>query len=72
MEEKDKTFVIRIISFIQLIVNIIGAIFALSGKATLQGIILLVSGLVIFAILRGFESIIEELGNINKSLKNSK
>lgn len=69
MEEKDKTFLIRIINLLQIIGCVIGAIFAWSSEAIALGFVILVSGMVIFAILKAIQDIVETLDSIDNKLK---
>ena len=73
MEEKeennDKTFILKLISALQIIACLIFAIISFSNEKIIEGIMVLIVTFVLFAFIDGFADIIDLLDSINKKIK---
>lgn len=64
----DKTAFLKFINVLQLIGFIIMMIIQMNNEEQIQGIISLVTGIVLFAFIKGFTNIIDLLDEINRKI----
>lgn len=68
LEKGDKTILLKIINFMQILGCIIGAIILWANEEIGMGFVIFAIGFVSFAFIKGFQDIIELLDNINNKL----